>query len=353
MAFYCLLSDTLTKWWHMVAYCLTVWPACFLPSECLWLFIVWQLIADSLTKWLFIVCLAHPGPWVWFDAASNLQSRKSVSVSVMHDGTNHGLTWCFPGFRVFSDNVWTFVWSLFRIDQSFNDNVRTLFWSFFRMIKAFRFWSKYRVIRNTQTTNPNQQLSVTWGMRCTCWKKSYRSWYRKNWGNIHEMPILPEVAFVVATSLAVLSQAVVNVQCWWAPFNTCNNRHWPRSSKAHILRCNGAVAHGAMSWKSDGFSWNWNQPLMPEGKMMYPSIPTSVSEATASACSPKFKCGSGKHGIYQWGGRQDCCSLEPGAHQWVSSTRWVSWGLRCQSKYDDCERPYHRAEVVLMSPRRN
>ncbi len=37
-------------------------------------------------------------------------------------------------------------------------------WWFFRLNKVFVFflWSKYRVMRNTQTTNPNQQLSVTW-----------------------------------------------------------------------------------------------------------------------------------------------------------------------------------------------
>ena len=74
MAYDCLLSDSLTKWWYMIAYCLTVWPGdgiwllivwwLFEPKWWyIWWLIVWQsnqvmvydcLLSDSLTKWWYM-----------------------------------------------------------------------------------------------------------------------------------------------------------------------------------------------------------------------------------------------------------------------------------------------------------
>ncbi len=87
------------------------------------------------------------------------------------------------------------------------------------------------------------------------------------------------------------------VQCWRQPFNnravSCKKRHWPRISNAQMLRWRGTVANGAISGKSEGPGCNWYHPLMPDGKMISPPIPTTASVAIASAAAWHSRIGLG------------------------------------------------------------
>ena len=122
-----------------------------------------------------------------------------------------------PELRVFTD---TFLWCFFSVFVYFPKLI-IFVWLISKLINFFfgLIWSKYRVIRNTQTTNPNQQLTVGWydGIRTIQpTKVSITS------PLIHRLPEalpiwFPKCFVKSATMRLVDNSAVSSVVCWSFP----------------------------------------------------------------------------------------------------------------------------------------
>ena len=101
---------------------------------------------------------------MFFGVPSKCHEKWHESDVNMTWGKCHDVPWiCREIAMKVPDYVCTFLWCFF--------SARCCVKHFPLMLFRFFIWSKQRVIRNTQTTNPNRQLSVTWLYIFVCLKK--------------------------------------------------------------------------------------------------------------------------------------------------------------------------------------